>query len=244
MTEEEWLTCTDPMAMLAFLRRSTHLVRRRRKSRQSADSSAPTLPRKISLFVAACLCRSPSNVGERLLFQEYERYCDGVVAWAAVEEAYRTLIEREQKRIEEEDRKNNSVSSVHWMGPREYLCDTNALVRQAAERVVGGNSPDEEMEQERRVQCGFIRDIFNPFRPVNIAPDWLAWNDDLIVRLAQATYDDRDRPAGTLKPERLAILADALEEAGCTTQEILSHLRNVGDHVRGCWPIDLLLGRY
>jgi hypothetical protein len=51
------------------------------------------------------------------------------------------------------------------------------------------------------------------------------------------------RPQGTLDPARLAVLADALEEAGCTDPDILSHLRGTGPHVRGCWVIDLLLGK-
>jgi hypothetical protein len=47
----------------------------------------------------------------------------------------------------------------------------------------------------------------------------------------------------TLDPDRLAILADALEDAGCDNTDILSHLRGQGPHVRGCWVVDLLLGK-
>jgi hypothetical protein len=64
-----------------------------------------------------------------------------------------------------------------------------------------------------------------------------------VVRLAQAAYDDRHLPAGTLDNGRLAILADALEEAGCTDADVLGHLRGPGPHVRGCWAVDLLLGK-
>ena len=46
-----------------------------------------------------------------------------------------------------------------------------------------------------------------------------------------------------MKPERLAVLFDALEEAGCDDAEILNHLRSPGPHVRGCWAVDLLLGK-
>jgi hypothetical protein len=65
----------------------------------------------------------------------------------------------------------------------------------------------------------------------------------VVVRPAQAAYDERHLPAGTLDNVRLAILADALEEAACTSEEMLSHLRGPGPHVRGCWPVDLCLGR-
>jgi hypothetical protein len=84
---------------------------------------------------------------------------------------------------------------------------------------------------------GVFRDIFgNPFRPVAVDPTWLTWNCDTVVKLAQGIYDDR-------RFEDLPILADALEEAGCQAQSILDHLRSPGPHVRGCWPLDLILGR-
>jgi hypothetical protein len=89
-----------------------------------------------------------------------------------------------------------------------------------------------------------LRCIFgNPFRPVTISPAALAWNDAVIVRLAQAAYEERLLPAGTLDNGRLAVLADALEEAGCTDADILGHLRGPGPHVRGCWAVDLILGK-
>jgi hypothetical protein len=64
-----------------------------------------------------------------------------------------------------------------------------------------------------------------------------------VLALAQATYDGRTLPAGTLEPDRLAVLADALEDAGCTDAAILGHLRGPGPHVRGCWALDLILGK-
>ena len=90
-----------------------------------------------------------------------------------------------------------------------------------------------------------FRDIFgNPFcLRTLIAPRWLAWNDGIVRRLAAAIYEERVLPQGTLAWNRLAILADALEEAGCTDNDILAHLRIPGPHVRGCYVIDLLLNR-
>jgi hypothetical protein len=82
-----------------------------------------------------------------------------------------------------------------------------------------------------------------PFRPVTISPAVLTWNDAVVVRLAQAAYEERQLSTGTLDDSRLAVLADALEEAGCTSEEILSHLRGPGPHVRGCWAVDLCLGK-
>jgi hypothetical protein len=64
-----------------------------------------------------------------------------------------------------------------------------------------------------------------------------------VKNLARAAYDNRTLPAGTLDTARLAVLADALEDAGCTDAEVLMHRRSGGPHVRGCWAIDALLGQ-
>jgi hypothetical protein len=89
--------------------------------------------------------------------------------------------------------------------------------------------------------AGLVRCILgNPFRPVAADPFWLTAT---VVSLAQAAYDNRILPAGTLDATRLAIPADALEDAGCTNSDILSHCRSEGLHVRGCWVVDLLLGK-
>ncbi len=67
-------------------------------------------------------------------------------------------------------------------------------------------------------------------------PAWQAWNDGTVRKLAQLIYDDRAF-------DRLPLLADALEDAGCTDATILSHCREPGEHVKGCWVVDLLLGK-
>ncbi len=84
----------------------------------------------------------------------------------------------------------------------------------------------------------------NPFRPPPpLAPSALSWNGGSVLLLAEDAYEQRALPANTLDPDRLVILADALEEAGCTHAEVLGHLRGPGPHVRGCWVIDVLLGK-
>jgi len=84
-----------------------------------------------------------------------------------------------------------------------------------------------------------VRCLFgNPLMPVSLDP---ASRTPAVVSLAQAAYDERILPAGTLDPARLAVLADALEDAGCSDADLLSHLRGSGPHVRGCWVVDLLL---
>ena len=91
--------------------------------------------------------------------------------------------------------------------------------------------------EERRQLAVILRDVIgNPFRSVSVLPSWLAWNDGAIRKMAQAIYDGRAF-------DRLPLLADALEEAGCADADILSHCREPGEHVRGCWVVDLLLGK-
>ena len=67
-------------------------------------------------------------------------------------------------------------------------------------------------------------------------PSWLSWNDGAVYRIAQDIYDTRTF-------DHLPILADALEDAGCTNVDILSHCRGPGPHVRRCWAINLILGK-
>jgi hypothetical protein len=92
---------------------------------------------------------------------------------------------------------------------------------------------------ETAKQIALLRDIFgNPFRPTLLNPAWLPVT---VTGLAEAAYDERSLPAGTLDLARLTVLADALEEAGCDNADIMAHLRSAGPHVRGCWVVDCLL---
>ena len=91
-------------------------------------------------------------------------------------------------------------------------------------------------KEQHRVSSILRCVLGNPFRPAALAVSWLAWNDGAIRKMAQFIYDDRAF-------DRLPLLADALEDAGCTDAAILSHCREPGEHVRGCWVVDLLLGK-
>jgi hypothetical protein len=79
-----------------------------------------------------------------------------------------------------------------------------------------------------------VREIVgNPFRPVTFSSEW---RTDTVLSLARTMYDGRDFSA-------MPILADALQDAGCEVADILNHCRSGGVHVRGCWVVDLVLGK-
>jgi hypothetical protein len=104
-----------------------------------------------------------------------------------------------------------------------------------------GGPPDalwQEMRaSESKYQASLLRHIVgNPFRPVQVEPRWFSWNGGTVLKLARAIDEQ-------WACHRLPVLADALEDAGCTDADILGHCRGPGPHVRGCWVIDLLLGK-
>ncbi len=80
-----------------------------------------------------------------------------------------------------------------------------------------------------------LREVFgNPFRPAALAPAWLTSD---VVALARGIYEERAF-------DRMPILADALQDAGCDNDDVLSHCRDPKQvHVRGCWVVDLILGK-
>jgi hypothetical protein len=82
-----------------------------------------------------------------------------------------------------------------------------------------------------------VLDVFgNPFRPVRAERGWLEWGRGTVPALARAIYEERGF-------DRLPVLADALEDAGCASAEALAHCRGEGPHVRGCWVVDVILGK-
>jgi hypothetical protein len=93
-------------------------------------------------------------------------------------------------------------------------------------------------EDELVAQAALLRDIFgNPFHPSPpLPPAVLTWNDGAVRRIAEGIYEGRAF-------DRLPILADALLDAGCDNEELIQHCRGDGPHVRGCWAVDLILGK-
>jgi hypothetical protein len=90
---------------------------------------------------------------------------------------------------------------------------------------------------ERTQQVALLRDVVgNPFRKARVPATRLAWISSTVFSLAAAIYEQRVF-------DRMPILGDALEEAGCDHADILDHCRQAGEHVLGCWVVDLVLGK-
>ena len=229
MTEEQWQTCSDPQKMLDFLRG------------KASD-------RKLRLFVCAC-CRhiwhKLTDKQSRRAVEVAERLADGQADPAEVAVA-RTEIEelrRGQEQQWSEDAQWSEATLLYgYMDQWPCILAESSVAKDVTTKWVnlaGSVAPtDEAMRAEWAAQAALLRDIFgNPFRsPPPLPPAVLAWNDGTIHRLAQAIYEERAF-------DRLPVLADALEEAGCHDPDILAHCRQPGEHVRGCWVVDLLLGK-
>ena len=220
MTESEWLASTDPKKMLEFLRGNAS-------------------KRKLRLF-ACGFCRQfwhlLTDKRSQRAVEVAERYADGEGTCEQLQlaqhQGHRATSEQDQL--------------VHRQGHQSTRSHLPVLVTHAASVCCCGSAPAERIVlclsmHGTEWQAYFLRDIFgDPFRPVSLAPAWLT---PAVLKLAQAAYDNRHLPSGLLDNTALAILADALEEAGCANADILSHLRGPGPHVRGCWAVDVILGK-
>jgi hypothetical protein len=199
--------------------------------------------RKLYLFACACCRRAWRLLNDprsRTAVEVAESFADGR---AGEEELRDAAFEAEDA----DGPGNPGWAGAYYLACETFDADTAAYYARAGlspvARQAGINAvrPDEpELVAEARSQCDLLRDVFRPFRPVTVSPACLT---PQVVALAQAAYEERDLPAGTLDAGRLAVLADALEEAGCTDPDLLIHLRSPGPHYRGCWAIDLLLGK-
>ena len=118
-----------------------------------------------------------------------------------------------------------------------YVCFDSAWTAayEGAVRSHEKSPTSEKKHKGTQFQLATLRDIFgNPFRPVAFAP---AWRTSDVLLLARGIYDERAF-------DRMPILADALQDAGCTNEDILSHCRDASAaHVRGCWVVDHVLGK-
>jgi hypothetical protein len=228
MTEAEWLVCTHIYTLLEYLRG------------KASD-------RKLRLFAVACCQRPYYHVADerhRKAVQLAERMVDEDVdeeEWRVVHQAvfdmWKAAAAASFAAQQEGSRGTPEVESL--VDTAMATAAGWVILEDAWEAAyqVTGVEWDEKRADEPDHQLTLLRDIFdNPFRPMAVSPAVLAWNEASVRRIAQAIYDERAF-------DRLPILADALEDAGCNDEELIRHCRSAGPHVRGCWAVDLLLGK-
>lgn len=213
MTETQWLNAAEPEPMVEFLR-----------GRVSA--------RKLRLFARAC-CRTRrvlADLGEWLqgIVEKAERYADGRVP---EEELFALYGPQAGKEVANPDAFAAALAAAalgSYVASGHDRCDG---FRGTAAELDYYNA---RVGDERRRQCRRCRCIFgNPFRPVRRDPRWLSAN---VTAIALGIYESRAF-------DRMPVLADALEEAGCEESQIRSHCRERTDHTLGCWVVDLILDR-
>jgi hypothetical protein len=229
MTEAEWLACTNPQPMLEFLR----------------DKASD---RKLRYFLVACarrvLPRSPDE-DEFEALAVAERFADGMESRHRLARARSSLKTSYSARLSHlSPLYTGHIRSVPaWHATREQIvravregsrcCAWSSTRRAFFGDYAAMTLPSEELA----AQACLLRDLFgNPFRPVTLDPAVLTWHGGLLVSMARRMYDSRDFTD-------MPVLADGLEEAGCSDSDILGHCRSGGEHVRGCWVVDLLLGK-
>jgi hypothetical protein len=223
--EEEWLACPVADSLLM------------RAMKLGASE------RKLRLFGCAC-CRliwyNLVHPESKQAVEGAERYAYGLLseesldelagpAWAVVKEAPRNRQAEYVEYLSAMTAAEVACADDYGGWPFwERLVDVPSSVLQIAGLQRFGLK-EAAMEE---VMCNQFRDIFgNPFRPVSVAPEW---RTTIVTDLAKCIYEERAF-------SRLPILGDALEEAGCTSLELLAHCREPREHVLGCWALDLLL---
>jgi hypothetical protein len=231
VTEQEWNGCTDPTPMLEFLR-----------------AWGRANDRKVRLFAVACCREIWHLLGDgrsRRAVEVAEAAAEGLVgeaelhtAWAAA----RDVSDTSQAEVWQRMAARAAEATVSGQGWGAASSAANEASRAGA---LAGPDRATAFQEGRRHLGTLLRDVFGPlpFGPVAVDAGWLAWHGGVIPNLARAVYEERELPSGQLDAGRLAVLADMLEEAGCSDPQLLGHLRSPGPHVRGCFTVDAILGK-
>jgi hypothetical protein len=233
MNEPEWLSCADPLSMLEY-----------RPGKVSH--------RKLRLFACACCRRIWPLLDDhrsRNAVEIAERFADLLVTQEELVTAGKSArwVARNTEGYDEGSTVGDQIKTAASEAARgAALGPASHAASQAAwctAQAIGGlaSEPGRAVKGANEKLVHLLLDIAgNPFRPFVVDPSWLT---PTVQAIAHTAYEHRDLPSGTLKNDRLAVLADALEDACCTDQAILDHLRSAGPHVRGCAVLDAILGK-
>jgi hypothetical protein len=228
MTQAEWIDCANPEPMLEFIRDKVS-------------------SRTLRLFAVAC-CRSIwpllGDERSRLAVDAAEQYANGELSAHEREKAHRDAGDAFQAAKSPACRDACAPRTPECAAaraallclmpdPLEAAAAASYQAANAARRVQGCDFLV-DFAQVRLRQVGLLRELLgNPFRPVAFDAKW---RTATAIALADGIYEERAF-------DRLPILGDALEEAGCDDADILTHCQSDGAHVRGCWVVDLVLGK-
>lgn len=243
MTKAEWLKCTNPTQMVDYLR-------------------GKTSERKFRLFAVAC-CRRISHLlndnRSREAVEVAEQLADRLATDSSLEDARENSADAsgEAHRIAtvsgwsvDKWMANAAANAAygacgHW---QNWLSDgrlfetpvwaARSMAGPEVEHVLSDVARQDGFDKEQAAQVLLLHDIFDlsPFRDVQLDKSILTWDNGTLVSQAQRIYND-------LAFDQLPNLADSLEGAGCLDPDILAHCRGPGPHVRGCWVVDLILGK-
>lgn len=222
MTEADYLASDEPVTLLAAF-------------------GGGLSRRKLLLFACGCVRLVPFKATDpktRRAVDLLERHADGAVTAEAVTDALRSFwgVRTPAPFLVGVGPRANplaypTAAAVYQItrvlaDPPENPADPAEIADHVARLLTSGRGP--------AAQARLFREVAgNPFRPVAFDP---AWRTSAVVGLAEAVQADRAF-------DRLPILADALEDAGCDAAELLAHFRGPGVHARGCWALDLVLGK-
>jgi hypothetical protein len=238
MTEQVWLASSDPAAMVEWLRRAVGMS-----------------GRKSRLFAAGCYRRVWALLSDesRAAVETAERYAEGAATVGELAGVARGATGPVRSAVARRLGRSGDVAAraaAELAGSAAYARVFAAIagrgtsdLRSVADELgipveVACDGRDAYLwveGREREVQAALLRDLFGPlpFRRVVVAQPW---RNTTVLALARTIYSERAF-------DRMPILADALEEAGCDDEAVLAHCRGDGPHVRGCWVLDLILGR-
>jgi hypothetical protein len=221
MTEARWLAGKNPFAMLQFL-----------DGWWEGEEWAKAGERKMRLFACGC-CRLCSELltDERCsdAIELSERFADGTATRDQLKAAARAVQRFTRGDTRKWNRERWAHAAAAYAAQIGFRGRMILIIACATEALEDPSRPTVTPPYVPLLRCIFG----NPFRPLAFSP---RWRTDTAIALAKQVYESREFGA-------MPILADALQDAGCEDADILGHCRGPGPHVRGCWVVDLVLGK-
>jgi hypothetical protein len=204
---------------------------------QLMNLDAVTSKRKIRLFCCACTRRA-----WKLLSRYYQHTVEVAEVVSDSPESEENMLQlysvAEKVDVSHYRRKCARRAAAWCVHPDMSAVSIARSVASSVSKTV------KSRDVERRIQLELLRDIIGS-QSIQSFDDtkMRLWRTGAVVDIAASAYENRLLPLGHIDSHKLGELADALEDAGCSDADILAHCRGLGPHVRGCWVVDLILGK-